>query len=199
MIALDSSTGLIEIDSVPATNDLGDIGGNQPDLRVTASIHADSSHIGVTRSNGITRTQTSPQGGGPMRGQSAIVRLAGDTWEEMLEVDRDMLHVRFPETANDAKEKKEGDEVSELRRLLHAAHDYGRNADLPPKGSVPNPTYDPRLEALLPYARGEKRVALHADNAQTILFALKFAEEEKLSVVLYGAREGWKVAEDTAR
>ena len=199
MIALDSTLGMIEIGSVPATDDRGDIGGNQPDLRVSASIHADSSHIGVTRSNGITRAQTAPQGGGPMKGQSAIVRLSGDTWEEMLAVDRDMLHVRFPETANDAKEKKEGEEVKEMRRLLAAARDYGRIADLASQGSIPTPTFEPRLAALVPYVRGEKKVALHADNAQTILSALKFAEEEKLSAVLYGASEGWKVADAIAR
>jgi len=134
-----------------------------------------------------------------MMGQSAIVRLAGDNWEEMLQVDRDMLHVRFPETANDAKERKEGDEVKELRRLLKDARDYGRIADLAASGKVPRPTFDPRLDALVPFARGEKKVALHAENAQTILFALKFAEEEKLSAVLYGAREGWKVAAAIAR
>jgi imidazolonepropionase-like amidohydrolase len=194
MIALGSNTGLLEIGAVASTDDQGDIGGNQPDLRVSASINADSAHIGVTRSNGITRAQTTPQHGGPMLGQSAIVRLRGDTWEEMLEVDRDMLHVNFPATANDAKEKKEGDEVKALRHLLAEAREYGRLSDLAGKSGVARPAFDPRLEALVPYVRGERKVALHADNAQTILFALKFAEEEKLSVVIYGAREGWKVA-----
>jgi imidazolonepropionase-like amidohydrolase len=41
-------------------------------------------------------------------------------------------------------------------------------------------------------------VALHAADAQTILYALKFAEEEKLDAVLYGCREGWKVADRIA-
>jgi imidazolonepropionase-like amidohydrolase len=133
-----------------------------------------------------------------MLGQSAIVRLSGDTWEEMLEVDRDMLHVRFPATANDAKEKKESDETKELRRLFDDAREYGRLSDLAQKGQAARPVFDPRLDALVPFARGEKKVALHADNAQTILFALEFAQKEKLSAVLYGAAEGWKVADRIA-
>ena len=109
-----------------ATNDTGEIGGNQPDLRVSASLNADSAHIGVTRHNGITRAQSSPQGGGPIMGQSAIVRLTGETWEEMLTIDRDMLHIRFPSTSNTAKDKKEGDSLKDLRHMLADARDYGR-------------------------------------------------------------------------
>ena len=198
MIDLGAVTGLLEIGSIASTDDQGDIGGNQPDLRVSGSINADSAHIGVTRSNGITRVQTTPTRGGPMLGQSAIVRLSGDTWEEMLQVDRDMLHIRFPVTANDAKEKKEGEETKEIRRLFEEAREYDRLTDLAAKGQASRPLFDPRLDALRPYARGEKKVALHADNAQTILFALQFAQELKLSAVLYGAQEAWKVADRIA-
>jgi len=64
--------------------------------------------------------------------------------------------------------------------------------------AVAPPLRDPRLEALLPALSGEQKVALHASNAQTILFALKFADEEELDAVLYGASEGWKVAQAIA-
>jgi imidazolonepropionase-like amidohydrolase len=199
MIALGTNVGLLEIGSIAATDDQSESGGNQPDVRVSASINADSAHIGVTRYNGITRAETTPQSGGPMRGQSAVLRLSGDTWEELLSLDRNMLHVEFPRTADDAKDKKEGDETKELRRFFKEAREYGRLGDLASSSGTPPPPYDPRLEALAPYARGEKRVALHADNAQTILFALKFAKEEKLDAVLYGAADAWKVVDALAR
>ncbi|MBI5361960.1 MAG: amidohydrolase family protein, partial [Planctomycetes bacterium] len=198
MIALGSNVGLYEIGSVPATDDQGEGGGNQPDVRTTASINAESAHIGVTRVSGITRTQTAPQNGGPIRGQSAVVRLSGDTWEEMLTVDRDMLHVRFPATSNDAKKKEKSEELKQLEKTFDGAREYARLLDEAAKGG-PRPDYDPRREALAPYVRGAKRVALYADNAQTILFALRFAREQKLDAVLYGAREGWKVADAIAR
>jgi imidazolonepropionase-like amidohydrolase len=198
MVALGASTGLREIGSVRGTMDVGEIGGNQPDVRATASIHPDSAHIGVTRASGISRTETAPQGGGPMRGQSAVIALAGDTWEEMLLADRALLHLEFPYTANDAKEKRESAAEKELAKLLADAREYGRVLALSRGGGCAPPTFDPRLDALVPYARGEKRIALHASNAQTILDALAFAEREKLSVVLYGASEGWKVAERIA-
>ncbi|MCP3918109.1 MAG: amidohydrolase family protein [bacterium] len=247
MISLNSAVGLQEIGAVRATIDTREMGGDQPDLRVTASINADSAKIGVTRHNGITRVQTAPQGGGPLMGQSAVLRLAGDTWEEMLTVDRDMLHVRFPssgrrrffgeddghghddhdscdervdyddwltagiepvqgppgrgrrgrDSGSDDEEAKEPDGVKELRDMLADAREYARRRELATGGS--KPAFDPRLDALAPFARGEKKMGLHVGNAQTILFAVKFAQEENLDVVLYGAREAWKVVDVLAQ
>lgn len=195
MIALDTSLGLREIGSVQGTLDDSEVGGNQPDVRVASSILSTSAHIGVTRTNGITRSQTAPHGGGPITGQSAVLRLAGDTWEESLMIDRDMLHLRFPVVSNLEESKKEPPEVETLRKLLAEAREYGRLGDEAAKLGLLPPPYDPRLDALVAYARGQKRVAVVANNAQTILYALKFIAEEKLDAVLYGATEGWKVAE----
>jgi imidazolonepropionase-like amidohydrolase len=199
IIALNTPLGLWEIGSVRATNDQREIGGNQPDVRASASLNAESAHIPVTRFNGITRSQTAPQGGGPLMGQSCVIRLAGDTWEELLMVDRDMLHIEFPSTPNNAKEKKESDALKEVRRVLKEAREYARlQLESKEKGSLA-PPYDPRLEAVAPFAKGEKKVALHANNAQTILFALQFAKDEKLDAVMYGVAEGWKVVDVLVR
>jgi imidazolonepropionase-like amidohydrolase len=195
MIALGTSLGLREIGSVRGTIDDAEIGGNQPDLRVASSINAESAHIPVTRTNGVTRSQTSPQGGGPLSGQSAVIRLSGDTWEEALMVDRDMLHLRFPVAPNVAEDKKPPPEIEGLRKLFAEAREYGRLADEAAQQGLVPPPFDPRLDALVAYARGQKRVALYANNAQTILYALDFARAEKVDAVLYGATEGWKVAE----
>jgi len=198
VIALGTQLGLYEIGSVQATRDEREIGGNQPDVRATASLSAESAHIPVTRYNGVTRAQAAPTAGGPIRGQSCVIRLSGDTWEELLEVDRDMLHVAFPTTSNNAKDKKEADSVKPLKQMFADAREYGRLMELAETQNAPKPQYDPRLEALAPYAMGRKRVGVHANNAQTILFALKFIADEKLDAVLYGATEGWKVADELA-
>jgi imidazolonepropionase-like amidohydrolase len=52
-----------------------------------------------------------------------------------------------------------------------------------------------RLEALVPYARGEKPVLLHADQPVEILDALDLARELKLKAVIAGGSEAWKVAD----
>ena len=62
------------------------------------------------------------------------------------------------------------------------------------RGEAP-PAPDLRLEALLPYARGEKPVILHADQPVEILDALDLARELKLKAVISGGSEAWKVAD----
>ena len=202
LIALDTNVGLLEIGSVPATDDQAEFGGNQPDVRTAASVNADSAHIGVTRTNGITRVQTAPGGGGPLLGQSGVLRLSGSTWEEMLTLDRDMLHVRFPGIANETKppkDTKDPEELTALHHTLEEAREYGRMRDLARDGKAVAPDFDPRLDSLVPFARGQKTVALHVANAATILRALRFVREEKLHALLYGAAEGWKVADAIAK
>lgn len=201
MIALGTNIGLAEIGAVRSTVDTDEIGGNQPDVRATAALNADSAHIGVTRVNGVTRAQAVPFGGGPLRGQSCVLRLTGDTWEELVTLDRDMLHVSFPRRRNDTKEKEKAEpskEVEALADLFERAREHRRLVDAAAAQGVPGPDHDPRMEALAPFALGEARVALHVSNAQTILDALRFVEEQELDAVLYGLDEGWKVPERIA-
>jgi imidazolonepropionase-like amidohydrolase len=54
---------------------------------------------------------------------------------------------------------------------------------------------DPRLAALVPYAKGQKPVIIKAEHRDEILDALKLAEELKLKAVLTGAADAWKVAD----
>jgi imidazolonepropionase-like amidohydrolase len=201
MVALGTQVGLREIDSVAGTVDTSEGGGNQPDVRAAASLNADSAHIAVTRLNGVTRVQSAPAGRGPLRGQSCVMRLTGDTWEELLTLDRDMLHVAFPARANDAKQedkKKVSDEVKALDKLFEEAREYQRLVEEVESSGIRAPAHDSALAALAPYARGSARVALHVSSAQTILDALRFIAEQKLDAVLYGVDEGWKVAERIA-
>ena len=197
MVGLGTPVGIREIGAVSATLDVAEIGGDQPDLRTSTAIHSESAHIGVTRSAGITRAQVAPQGGGPVMGRSALIKLEGETWEDMLNVDLDMLHVRFPRVSNDADKKELPDSAKELKELFAEAREYARLLQ-EAEGGAPAPRFDPRLAALVPFVRGERPVALYADNAQTILFALRFAKEEELRAVLFGAAEAWKVADAIA-
>jgi imidazolonepropionase-like amidohydrolase len=63
------------------------------------------------------------------------------------------------------------------------------------EGMVDTFDADPRMEALLPYARGEKPVIFSADHRGEILDALSLAKALKLKAVISGGREAWKVAQ----
>lgn len=198
IIALNTALGLTEINAVSMTVDTREIGGNQADVSTLRAINAESAHLPVTRYNGVTRAQVAPQGGGPIMGQSALIDLQGDTWQELETVEDDMLHLQFPRVSNTAKDKKVPEAVEELREHLEDSRTYAAMVEKAKETGALPPAFEPRLDALAPYARGERRIALHARNAQTILYALQFAQEEELDVVIYGATEGWKVVDNIA-
>ncbi|MEO0652796.1 MAG: hypothetical protein AAFZ65_19135, partial [Planctomycetota bacterium] len=119
----------------------------------------------------------------------------------LLYLDRDMLHVRAPSLSNTAElkdKREEGDGSRALREFFEAALEYDERVRRAQTAGVNRPRHDPRLEALAPYAKGEKKVALHAANAQTILNALRLIETLELDAVLFGAKEAWKVVDQIA-
>ena len=76
MMDADSEIGLTEIGSVAGSVDTNEIGDNNANIHVDVAIRPDSSHIAVTRVNGVTSALTAPRGG-LIAGQSAIVNLDG--------------------------------------------------------------------------------------------------------------------------
>jgi imidazolonepropionase-like amidohydrolase len=85
--------------------------------------------------------------------------------------------------------KQREEKVRRLKELFQQALAYdAARKQLPDKPS------NPRLEALVPYARGERPVVIQADRRQQILDALKLGDELKLKVIVSGGTEAWKVA-----
>ena len=78
MIDADTEIGLTEIGSVAGSVDTNEIGDNNANIHVDVAIRPDSSHIAVTRVNGVTTALSAPRGG-LIAGQSAIVNLDGWT------------------------------------------------------------------------------------------------------------------------
>ena len=95
MIDAGSEIGLTEISSVSGSLDTAEIGDNNANIRVDVAIHPDSSHIGVTRVNGITTALTAPQGG-LIAGQSALINLDGWVPRDMILKTPVAMHINWP-------------------------------------------------------------------------------------------------------
>jgi imidazolonepropionase-like amidohydrolase len=208
MIDAGTSLGLIEIDSLRETNDSRDGGDFQPDLRASIGVNPDSELIPVTRANGVTTVVTRPSGS-LMPGQGALINLAGWVPAEMALVDPVSLHIEYPsepmprgfgmgvpglEGDSAAARFRREEKLARLNDLFETARRY----EAAKKAGQPMPV-SPRLEALLPYARGEKSVVISADRKRDILASLKLAEELKIKPVIAGGIESWKVAGELAR
>ncbi len=204
---IDSATqlGLTEIGSVRETNDSADIGDFNPQLRAIVAVNPASEHIPVTRANGITTAVTAPVGG-VFSGQAALIHLTGWTWEEMAVAPAISMQLQFPviETPpflrfmDPAAPRTPFAEVKRnYEKRLQELHEFVEQARRYQKAKAANlPGFEPdlKLEAMLPVLEGRMPVALRADRERAIREAMKFAEKEKLRIVLVHPEEAWKVA-----
>lgn len=203
MIDAGTVLGLAELESARETQDFREGGEFQPDLRAGVAVNPDSELIPVTRANGVTTVVTRPTGG-VVAGQGALINLAGWTPREMTIVDPIGLQVEFPTTprmnfggrefapftGRGLAKKQRDEKIRRLKELFAqaVAYDEGRKHK--------NANANPRLEALVPYARGLKPVVIQANRKAEITEALKLADELKLKVILSGATDAWKVIDE---
>jgi imidazolonepropionase-like amidohydrolase len=212
-----STLGLFEVGSLGETQDYADSAQFQPELRSSSALRADSEHLPVTRANGILSTFVQPSGG-VISGQGCMIDLRGWVPRELVVADGVALNVTIPTfiprnpegrrfgqgrpgagpgaggAAADPNERRKErlDHIKEFFRkslaydiVVKAARQHGE--------TPPEP--DPRLAAMVPYARGDRPVILHAENQVEILDAIEMARELKLKAVISGAAEAWKVIE----
>ncbi|MDA1260337.1 MAG: amidohydrolase family protein, partial [Planctomycetota bacterium] len=188
-------TGLYEIGAVRSARDDSEIGENQPDLLAGNAVHADSAHIAVSRSNGVAYVLLTPAGG-TVRGQASLIQLAGITSEDLVVEPSIGLLLDFPRAGrmDPKKGPAEPRGLADLNKFFDEALNYGETADRVLAAGQNLEARDPRLEALLPFARGERPLIVEASDAATMMAARAWARERKLEVIWLGAREAWKIA-----
>ncbi|HEX7315445.1 MAG TPA: amidohydrolase family protein [Pyrinomonadaceae bacterium] len=212
MIDAGTNMGLSEVSSVGATNDTNELGDMNPNVAAIWAVNPSSSHIAVTRVEGVTSVLSMPSGG-TISGQAAFINLAGSSPREMAVAPNAALVIDFPrvggggggfaafqlaqqgitQDALTARDRR----VDELRRMFRDAEAYGRAQDAYAKDpkSVPRPPTDLKLAALVPYARGERPVIFRAERERDIRGAVRFAEELKLRPVIIGGSESGRAAQ----
>lgn len=207
---MDSGTtlGLEEIGSVAGTQDKAEIGDNNANIHVDVAIHPDSSHIPVTRVNGITTALTAPEGG-TIAGQSALINLDGWVPREMLLKSPVAMHINWPggfgggsefaffgpqRVTNEARRQQET-QIENLKKILRDARAYADAKDARAKDpGLPKQDVNLKFEALIPVVRGQMPVVINANTERDIKSAIAFADEMKIKLILAGAVEAYRVA-----
>lgn len=95
---------------------------------------------------------------------------------------------------NDARQKR-SKQLEEIAEQFKLALQYAKAKAAAGESGIAQFKKDPRMEALLPYAKGEKAVIFQANHRAEILDALHLAKELKLKAIIGGGQEAWKVAD----
>lgn len=206
-----TTLGLAEVTQGAAgTVDSNETGDMNPHAKAWVALHPDSELLSVARAFGITTALTAP-GGGLVSGQSAVIRTVGDTPASLTMKSPVAMHMRYPSGApvidfsqgppnqepktfeqrlQDRKKNQEK-ELLKLRGLLEEARAFGEGlaAGLSLKVDLP-------MDGLALAASGKIPVIMRANSESDIKGAIKFANENKLKLIIAGASEGWRCVDE---
>ncbi len=211
MIDAGTNLGLTEIGlGVPGSVDTAEGGEMNANAKAILGINPHSTHVNVTRVNGITTVMSLPTGG-IISGQSAVINLNGSTQSEMALIPTYGLVINFPRITtfsgfnpfantqpvdfNEAVKQRDK-RLDDLKTLFKTSENYGKVQDAFAKDkSLPYPSKDIKMEAMIPYVRGEKPIVFVAERERDIRAVVKFVEQMKVKGVIIGGQEAWKVAD----
>lgn len=207
MINSGTTVGLAEIGSVRESNDTGELGMFNPQLRPLVAMNPESEYIPVVRANGITMTALLPVAPGgrhsdganaqTIGGQISLAHMAGWTWEEMEVRRTGGMHLSYPvipvvsvdpltfsarRGVNYPNAKRQHDvQVQELTGFFDDARAYwtAKKAGVAVKADL-------KFEAMIPLLDGTVPLVAFAPHEREIKEAIEFAETQKLRLVLAG-------------
>ncbi len=215
MIDAATNLGLIEIgQGANATVDVQEVGSNNANAKAITGINPHTSHVNVTRVNGITTVHSGPRGG-IVSGQSAIINLNGSTQADMAVVAEAGLILNFPRVVagggfggfgggggggqvdfNELIRRRDA-AVEELKKTFRDVLAYARATEAHAKDkTLPAPTTDLKLAAMIPYVRGERPIYFMVERERDIRAVAKFVGEMKVKGVIIGGQDAWKAADD---
>lgn len=213
MIDAATNLGLAEISGgANATMDVQETGNINANARAIKGVNPHSSHVNVTRINGITSVISFPTGG-LISGQATLINLNGSTQDEMAVVPNAGLIVNFPRVATgrrfgfggpgagggdiNAALRRRDEQLDELKKLFQSAKNYQKAREAYEKDkTLPYTPTDVQLEALVPYVSGEKPMFFTAEREIDIKGVAKFVSDLKLKGIIIGGQEAWKAADD---
>ncbi|WP_158748718.1 amidohydrolase family protein [Acidobacterium sp. S8] len=187
--------GLTEVASDANSNDLAEPSDEiMPHMHVSDAFHAETVHIPVARLNGITNAIIAPASQDSVAGQDAAIQLYGRDRDAML-LGRDIALAMNFEGSVRRKANYEGPSkfpttrmglAAQIRQVFLDAQTYAveQEGAAKPDHKGPQPKRDLKLEALLPYIKGEKPVVLSAYESYEVEVAMGIAKEFNLKVIL---------------
>mgnify|MGYP003631342599 CR=1 FL=1 len=194
-ITANSSLGLVEVNSVRASDDQDEIGELIPHIRSLIAYNAESKVVESMRPNGILIAQVSPKGG-RISGTSSIMQFDAWNWEDAaIKVD-DGIHLNWPNSFSRggrgfggprelSPNKNYTKEIDELKSFMLEAKTYGKGSK-----TIKNLPY----EATLGLFDGSQKLYIHADGEKEITDGVNFAKSIGINnIVIIGGYDSYKV------
>jgi imidazolonepropionase-like amidohydrolase len=199
LIDPESNFGLTEIGSDQMTNDMVERSDEiMPHMHVYDAFHSETELIPAARLNGITNAVVAPASEDTISGQDIFIQLAGTDRDQMI-LQRDMaLAMNFG-----AEQRRRGSGgrggggggrpeypstrmglITQLRQTFLDVEDYESKHDAAAKKDDKAFKRDLKLEALIPYLKGERPVVIGVYEGYDVETIMTLAREFHLKVIL---------------
>jgi len=220
---IDSYTDLGASDIYPADRDSDEATAPlTPHLSITDGFYPGNRFIPLARKSGITLVLCAPGESNLLSGRSALIRLAGESLEEIVIKSPAALHGNMGETPKLTYGARNqypstrmgtaallrqtltdaaayGDKKAKYRKDLNEFQKTGKKERKKKKLEEPSPpSIDFKMEALLPVLGRTLPLALRANRYDDILSVLRIAEEFELRIILNHGAEAHRLAQKLA-
>lgn len=192
-IAPNTSLGLQEIGAVRASVDNSEIGDLNPNIRSIIAYNTDSEVIPTVRSMGILMAEVAP-GGGAISGTSSVVVLDAWNWEDAAYAADIAIHTGWPSVSSFNWREQRVEKNERYDQQLRELEDYFTQAKAYFQKPKPE-NVNLRFEAMNGLFDGSKHLFVHADNVQSIMEAVLFAEKFQLTPTIVGGRDAWMITD----
>ena len=192
-IVPNTTLGITEIGAVRATHDFREVGALNPNARSLIAYNTDSKVSKTVRTNGVLLAQVTPRGG-TISGQSSVMYLDGENWEDAVKRKDDGIHLNWPnayyytgwwaDPGESKKNEKYNNKVNEIKAFFRKAKAYYKTATI----------MDLRMESMKGLFNGDKTLYIHANYAKDMRKAIAMANEFDIKkTVIVGGEEALKI------
>ncbi len=197
-----SNLGLVEINSVRASNDAQEIGELNPNIRSIIAYNTDSKVTNTLRSSGILLANVVPQGG-LISGTSSVVQLDAWNWEDAAYKTDAGIHFNMPLMiarprvfggGGGGPQQPPVDPVKLGLEQVDRIKSFFKEAQAYSKETIHEET-NLKFAAVKGLFDKSQRLYVHANTVKQMLVALDFVKEFNFDVVIVGGSESWQIAD----
>ena len=176
-----------------------------PHLRAEDAINPRDEAFVNALKGGVTTAATGPGSANVIGGTFIVLKLFGDRVDDMIIKAPLAMKCAFGENPKRCYNERHRTPTTRmgiaslLRETLAKAKEYHLKQELAKEDASKMPTYDMKLEAMLPVIRGEMPLKAHAHRADDIFTAIRIAKEFGVLLTLEHCTEGHLIADHLAK
>lgn len=173
-----------------------------PQLHGCDGIYPQDPTLKMAAEGGVTCVATGPGSANVLGGTFVAIKTVGKRVDKMIVKDPIAMKCAFGENPKRCYRDKSCscrmDIASKLRETLKRARDYMERKEMAGEDISKRPSYDPKLEALIPVLKKEIPLKAHAHRADDIFSAIRVAKECDVRLTLEHVTDGSLIAEELA-